>query len=131
MSCSSAAHIRIRGHKIKHPAFTESPRVARTVDPQHLQPTTKDVPQSRVGGRVMASPCPQSYICWKGSPVGMWSCESLLGKMELGPPQARPGQELCRRQPAPHLEGSRQREGAEPAAKRGEQGEAEQGVGWV
>lgn len=55
------------GQQDKHPAFAGSPRVVRAVDPQHLQPTTKDVPQSWVASRVMASLCPH----WKGSPVGM------------------------------------------------------------
>lgn len=62
--------------------------MVRAVDPLHLQPPTEDVPQSWVGSRVMAPLCPQGLIHWQGSPVGMWSCKSLLGKMELGPPQA-------------------------------------------
>lgn len=37
-------------------AFTGSPRVVRAVDPQHLQLTTNDLPQSWVGSRVMDPP---------------------------------------------------------------------------
>lgn len=96
--------------------------MVRAVDPQYLQPSTKDVPQPWVGSRVMASPCPRGLILWKGSPVGVWSCsKSLLGKMELGPPQALRGTgEALQEAASPSLGGKQPEEGSRACSKVGE-----------
>lgn len=104
----------------------------RAVDPQYLQPSTKDVPQPWVGSRVMASPCPRGLILWKGSPVGVWSCsKSLLGKMELGPPQALRGTgEALQEAASPSLGGKQPEEGSRACSKGGRAGGSRAGS-WV